>query len=162
MPLSNLKFGRDPASHALLRRPKALSLTAFLLGVALSVSGCLSVDTTPGGQGEIALFYIVNQTSREINVRVLADGDPLFSVSIGSAVFTSGEGRELPPGASYRAKEVKVWMSSTPKELEVNELITNRFQRLKMTGSNHGSGLRSKITITDDGIQITQNYVPIR
>jgi hypothetical protein len=163
MRLNNLKFGRDPASHALLRRPKALSLTAFLLGVALSVTGCLPADTTPaGGQGQVALFYIVNQTSREINVRVLADGDPLFSVSIGSAVFSSGEGRELPPRGGFPAKEIKVWMSSIPNELEVDELITNRFQRLKMTGASGRSGLRCKITVTDDGIQITQNYVPIR
>lgn len=156
MRLSNLRV------HVRLRGLRALSLTAVLLGITLSVTGCLPTGVPPGRQGEVALFYIVNQTNREINVRVLADGDPLFSVSLGSAVFTSGEGRELPPGAGQRAKEVKVWLSSTPKELEVDELMTNRSQRLKMTGANGRSGLRCKITVTDGGIEITQNYVPIR
>jgi len=134
---------------------------ALFLVTALNATGCLPAATVPSRQGEIALFYIINQTNREIDVRVLADGEQLFTVRLGPTVISSGEVRELPPRGRFPAKEVKAWLSSTPKELTVQELLTGRSQKLRLTGSMLG-GLRCKITLTDEGIEITQDYVPIR
>jgi len=128
-----------------------------LIGFMLTVAGCSPLISDLIGQGEVLIFYIVNQTGQEIKVQVLADGKRLFTVKLEAKVEGSGQ---VPPPMGYPAKEVKARVNPLPRVLEIRELISGRVRVFDITGLDSKRGFR--IVVTAEGIELSRDYLPIR
>lgn len=150
---------RSSAFLSFLQKLISISLvTALLGGIALLATGCTPLGPAAPG---VTVFYVVNQTEQQARVKVLSDGTELFIVEIESAPPQSDAGRTLPPSEGYPAKEIRVPLDSYPKNVDVEEMVSGREQQFNMAGIGN-PGLGYRITISFQGITLTQDYVPIR
>ncbi len=115
----------------------------------------------PPAAGEIITFvYIVNQTGAEVHVRAWADGRELFDRRLPATA--APQPGVVPPPPPYPALELKVAMPRQAGTLEVEEDMILRLRRsFGIRGFDRiGAGFR--ITLTHSGIDLSQDYRPIR
>lgn len=107
----------------------------------------------------VTFFYVVNQTGREIRVRVTVDGQELF-VKVLPATAAPAPGA-VPPTQPFPALELKVAVNRDARRLEVQALELGIRRSFDIQGfSRIGSGFRIVITINQ--IALTQDYYPVR
>lgn len=106
----------------------------------------------------LTLFYLVNQTGREVTIRVLADGHELLVQQLGARVPSSPEVKTLPLLPPYPAVERKIALPRNTKRLEIEEPSVGH-RTFEIAGFPEGPGFR--VVIRNDGI-VTHDYYPIR
>lgn len=129
-----------------------LKCTCLLLLGGLLFNGCIPKEP-PSDETEMTFFYVVNQTGQDIRVKVLADGEELFIVDIGTTIESPG---------GYPAKELKIPMRKDAKFIKVKESISGREQEweIKTLTSKVDGGFT--IIIKEDDILLERGYLPIR
>lgn len=120
-------------------------------------------ETTDFSEDEAVLkfFCIVNETGRNAEVRVFADGMELFLQEIGSQVPLL-PGKELPPLLIPNpAVELKVQLNKDTQYLVVQDLQSGTQATFDIAGfSQVDAGFQ--ITLQKDRIRLIQDYYPTR
>ena len=153
-------------SQAPCRRGAGLGLVVLLL--LLGLGGCLPLGgpSPSSARGEVLLFYVENRTDQPAHLQAFGDQDLLFSVDLEAApaVVPSGgsEGRELPPGGTYPGREIKVPVLRYPRRLEVRETLRDWVKTLSLRGLRAQGGVGYRIVISESGLEIYSDYVPVR
>jgi len=107
----------------------------------------------------VVFFLIVNETKKDIRLKVLVDERELFIQDVPSQIKMKT--CEAPPPDVYPAREEKVEVRKDARTLEVEEIYSERKGIFDITDFNKNvRGFR--ITIRKDGIYFYQDYLPSR
>ena len=136
----------------------ALSLSCRLV---LGVTALVACTSARGSQTAVVTFFsVVNQSGRDVLVRVFADGRELFAQKV-DATRSSGDRESVPGAPPYPTRELKVSLSTTARQLVIEE--ANSGQRAtydRPPGPEPDAGFR--IVVRQEGITVTRDYVPAR
>jgi hypothetical protein len=118
-------------------------------------------SSSTSDETQLMFFYLVNQTGKKVQVRVLEDGEELFTQDINAQISTSGN--QAPPPPEYPAVELKIPVRRGASRLEVQELLHQGTHALQATFDierfyEKDGGFR--VTIREDGILLSQDYYP--
>jgi hypothetical protein len=109
----------------------------------------------------ITFFYLVNETGKDIKVKVLADDKEVFITEIKSQPPSSAGAQQAAPENGFPARELKVDLSKNTKHLEIQELNSNLSQHVDITNfSQRDGGFR--IIARAGKILFSQDYFPVR
>lgn len=109
----------------------------------------------------LTFFSLVNQTGKPAKIRVLADGQELFTREL-SAQTHSSLRWEAPPPPPYPTIELKVPLKRQTQRLEVQELLPSGMRKTFAIAGFSRVPAGFRITVRSEGIFLTQDYYPAR
>ena len=109
----------------------------------------------------LTFFSLANQTGTLVEMRVLADGQELFTQEVTAQVPPSLRW-EAPPPPRYPTIELKVPLKKRTQQLEVQELVPVGMRKTFAIAGFDRVNAGFRITLRSDGIFLTQDYYPAR
>lgn len=136
---------------------------APVLALGMALAAGLTVPVRGIGQPAqvISVFYVVNQSGRDVRLRVLADDREVLALDLPAAAPAPGSARVMPPPGPHPARELKVALPAATEWLEAQEVRSGLTRRVDVRDfATRGLGFR--IIIGASEILIAQDYYPIR
>ncbi len=142
--------------------PKAAAIVGLLAVVA---AGC-AAPPVPAGEpspagAPVTFFLLVNRSGRDVRLRALADGRPLFLEALPAQPEAAGGARVHPGSGPHPTRELKVPLSPETRVLEVQELDSGAAARADIR-SLGPPRLGFRVVVDPDGIRVSRDYYPLR
>lgn len=143
----------------------ATARAAAYLPAESSIYSAEASDAQKDQQGKemvIKFFRLINKSGMEVKVQVLADGKELFVQRLDARLKPS-EGIVHPATEVYPSAELKASISREAAELMVKETQSLKKERaFAISRAKEKADAGFQIILNRDGIEVTQDYQPVR
>ena len=143
------------------RRLPALLALAVASLASCAAPAALGGATARASEAVVTFFLLVNRSGRDVRLRALADGRPLFVQDLPAQPEAGGGVRVQPAPAAQPTRELKVTLPPEIRMLEVQELHSGATARLDV-GSPAPAQLGFRVLVDPDAIRVSRDYYPMR
>jgi len=104
-----------------------------------------------------AVFYLINRTEADIQVKVLADDQQLFIVKVQPQVRQPGGRGTVLPLVGFSTEGIQTQISAKVKTIEVQEMVAGRTMRFNVAALSDSEATRYMITVADQSITLSRS-----